>query len=137
MSATPVQPAGWPKPRGYSNGMKAKRGEILAVAGQVGWDENARLVEGGFLPQFEQALKNVLAVVEAGGGEAQEILSLTIFVTSIGDYMKSLEPLGQAYQRVLGRHYPAMALVEVAGLVDPGAEVEIQALAVISVDDSE
>jgi enamine deaminase RidA (YjgF/YER057c/UK114 family) len=136
MSATPVQPAGWPKPRGYSNGMKAK-GEMLAVAGQVGWDENGRLVEGGFVAQFEQALKNVAAVVEAGGGEPQEILSLTIFVTSIGEYMKSLETLGAAYQRVLGRHFPAMALVEVAGLVDPGAEVEIQALAVISVDDSE
>jgi enamine deaminase RidA (YjgF/YER057c/UK114 family) len=133
MSATPVQPAGWPRPRGYSNGMKAK-GELVAVAGQVGWDDSGKLVEGGFVPQFEQALKNVLTVVETAGGEAQEILSLTIFVTSIADYMKSLELLGQAYRRVLGKNFPAMALVEVRGLVDPEAEVEIQALAVIVED---
>jgi enamine deaminase RidA (YjgF/YER057c/UK114 family) len=113
------------------------RGEVLAVGGQVGWDEKGRLVEGGFVAQFEQALRNVLTVVESGGGEGAEILSLTIYVTSRAEYLASLEPLGAAYQRVLGRHYPAMALVEVSGLVEPAAKVEIQALAVIQVDDFE
>ena len=136
MGATPVQPAGWPRPRGYSNGMKA-RGEVVAVAGQVGWDEHARLVEGGFVPQFEQALKNVVTVVEAAGGEVQEIVSLTIFVTSRSEYLESQAELGAAYQRVLGKHFPAMALVQVAGLVDPGAKVEIQALAVVQLDTAE
>jgi len=116
--------------------MKA-RGEVVAVAGQVGWDADARLVDGGFVAQFEQALKNVVAVVEAAGGEPQEIVSLTIFVTSRTEYLASLGQLGDAYQRALGKHFPAMALVEVSGLVDPGAKVEIQALAVVQVDLSE
>ena len=136
MAATPVQPAGWPRPRGYSNGMKA-RGEVLAVAGQVGWDAQERLVEGGFVPQFEQALRNVVAVVQAAGGEVQELVSLTIFVTSRTEYLEAQGELGAAYQRILGKHFPAMALVQVAGLVDPGAKVEIQALAVVQVDSVE
>jgi len=136
MAATPVQPAGWPRPRGYSNGMRA-RGEVLAVAGQVGWDEHGRLVEGGFVAQFEQALKNVVTVVETAGGEVQELVSLTIFVTSRTEYLEAQGELGAAYQRILGKHFPAMALVQVAGLVDPGAKVEIQALAVVQVDSVE
>jgi len=116
--------------------MKA-RGEVVAVAGQVGWDEHGRLVEGGFVAQFEQALKNVVTVVETAGGEVQEIVSLTIFVTSRAEYLEAHAEIGPAYQRVLGKHFPAMALVQVVALVDPGAKVEIQALAVVQVDTAE
>ena len=130
MAATPVQPAGWPRPRGYSNGMRA-RGEVLAVAGQVGWDEHGRLVEGGFVAQFEQALKNVVTVVETAGGEVQELVSLTIFVTSRSEYLEAKAELGAAYQRVLGKHFPAMALVEVTSLLERDAKVEIEATALV------
>ncbi len=130
MTATPVQPAGWLAPRGYSNGMRA-RGELLAVAGQVGWNARGQLVEGGFAAQFEQALRNVVEVVRAAGGGAEHLISLTLYVTDRTEYLGALDEIGQGYRRVMGRHYPAMALVEVAGLVEPGAVVEIQGLAVL------
>ncbi len=125
-----VQPPSWPRPKGYSNGMAA-RGEVLAVAGQVGWDASERLVAPEFLPQFRQALANVRAVVEAAGGTPAHIISLTIYVTDRREYLADLAATGAAYREVMGKHFPAMALVEVAGLVEPGAKVEIQALAVL------
>ena len=128
--ATPIQPDGWLKPRGYSNGMRA-RGELLAVAGQIGWTERAELVEGGFAAQFEQALRNVVAVVRAGGGGPEHLISLTIYVTDRSEYLRSLGEVGEGYRRVMGQHYPAMALVVVAGLLEPDAKVEIQGLAVL------
>lgn len=126
----PVEPEGWPRPRGYANGMRA-RGEIVAVAGQIGWDAQQRLVAGGFAAQFEQALANVVAVVRAGGGGPEHLVSLTIYVTDRSAYLDALADVGQAYRRVVGKHYPAMALVIVAGLLEPAALVEIQALAVL------
>lgn len=125
-----VKPEGWPRPRGYSNGMAA-RGELLAVAGQIGWDPTETLVSPEFVPQFEQALRNVAAVVEAAGGRPQHITSLTIYVTDKREYLAGGDAIGQAYRAVLGKHFPAMALLEVAGLLEPGAKVEIQALAVL------
>ena len=126
----PVQPAGWAAPKGYANGMIGA-GRVLAVAGQIGWDEACKLVPGGFVAQFDRALANVAAVVVAGGGSVEGILSLTIYVTDKAVYAAALKDVGAAYRRVMGRHYPAMALVEVKGLLEPGAEVEIQALAVV------
>lgn len=125
-----VAPEGWPRPRGYSNGMAAA-GEFLAVAGQIGWDETEKLVSDGFSAQFEQALRNVVAIVTAAGGTPQRIINLTIFVTDKREYVEQIADVGQAYKTLLGKHFPAMALIEVAGLLEPRAKVEIQALAVL------
>lgn len=129
MSRT-ILPPGWPRPRGYANGMAA-RGELLAIAGQIGWDTEEKLVEGGFAAQFARALKNVMAVVQAAGGAAEHIISLTIYVTDKQEYLAALSEVGAAYKEHCGRHYPAMALVEVADLLEEGAKVEIQGLAVL------
>jgi enamine deaminase RidA (YjgF/YER057c/UK114 family) len=126
----PVEPAGWPRPRGYANGMRAQ-GAVVAIAGQIGWDVEQRLVPGGFAAQFEQALANVVAVVRAAGAEPSHLVSLTIYVTDRAAYVNALAEVGQAYRRVVGKHYPAMALVIVAGLLEPAALVEIQGLAVV------
>lgn len=125
-----VQPEGWPRPKGYSNGM-AGRGEFLAVAGQIGWDANETIVSDHFATQFRQALDNVMAVVTAAGGRAHHVISLTIYVTDKREYVDQIKEVGQAYRDLLGKHFPAMALVEVAGLLEPGAKVEIQALAIL------
>jgi enamine deaminase RidA (YjgF/YER057c/UK114 family) len=125
----PVEPAGWPRPRGYSNGMIG-HGELLAVAGQIGWDTQGKLADG-FVAQFEQALANVVAVVRAAGGDPDDLISLTIYVVDRVEYAGSLREVGEAYRRLLGKHYPAMALVQVAALLEPSARVEIQALALI------
>jgi enamine deaminase RidA (YjgF/YER057c/UK114 family) len=104
---------------------------LLFIAGQIGWDRHRRLVAGGFVPQFEQALSNVLEVVYAAGGSATDLLRLGIYVVDRGEYLGALKPVGAAYRRVLGQHYPAMTLVEVAGLIEPGARVEIEGIAAI------
>lgn len=127
-----IQPEGWPRPRGYSNGMTA-RGELLAIAGMIGWDEHEKLVSSEFGPQFRQALGNVLAVVAAAGGRPQDIISLTVYVTDKQEYLADLGAVGAAYRALIGRHFPAMALVEVSDLLEPGAKVEIQGLAVLPV----
>jgi enamine deaminase RidA (YjgF/YER057c/UK114 family) len=119
------------RPSGYSNGMSA-RGRLLAIAGQVGWNADAEMVSAEFLPQFAQALRNVCTVVQAAGGTPEDIITLTIFVTDKQAYLDCVKPLGQAYQELMGRHYPAMTLVEVKGLIEPGGLVEIQGLAVLS-----
>jgi enamine deaminase RidA (YjgF/YER057c/UK114 family) len=130
MPGIPVNPPSWTPPRGYSNGMSG-RGRLLAVAGQVAWDEKARLSSPDFAAQFAQALANVVAVVETAGGRAQDLISLTIYVTDKAEYMASLKAVGAAYRERLGKHFPAMALVEVKGLLEAGAKVEIQGLAVL------
>ncbi len=125
-----IQPEGWLRPRGYSNGMAA-RGELVAVAGMIAWDSHQQLVSDEFVPQFRQALANVVAVVEAAGGRPEHLISLTIYVTDKRAYLAALADVGAAYRALLGRHYPAMALVEVAALLEPRAQVEIQGLAVV------
>jgi enamine deaminase RidA (YjgF/YER057c/UK114 family) len=133
MSLEPVDPEGWQPPKGYSNGMLAPAGaRLLFVAGQVAWDAEARIVgPGDFAAQFRQALENVVAVVRTAGGEPGHLGQLTIFVTDKRQYVAALRELGATWREVVGRHYPAMALVEVAGLLEEGALVEIQALAAI------
>jgi enamine deaminase RidA (YjgF/YER057c/UK114 family) len=120
----------WPKPRGYANG-RIGQGAVVHVAGQIGWDEHGKFVEGGLGPQFGKALDNVLAVVKAAGGSAEDIATMTVFVTDIDDYRKSQAILGPIWRERLGRHYPAMALVAVTALVEPVAVVEIQAVAYV------
>ena len=119
-------------PRGYSHGILTPPGSrLLFIAGQVGWDAEQRLVSDDFLGQFDQALTNVVAVVQAAGGDARHIARLTIYVLDKQQYLEDLRGVGEAYRRVMGRHFPAMALVEVRGLVEPGAKVEIEGTAAI------
>jgi len=125
-----VQPEGWPRPRGYSNGM-AGTGELLAVAGQIAWDATGTIVSHDFAAQFRQALANVVAVVHAAGGTADDLVSLTIFVVDKREYLAAATELGAIWRALLGRHYPAMALVQVSALVEDAAKVEIQALALL------
>jgi enamine deaminase RidA (YjgF/YER057c/UK114 family) len=125
-----ILPPGWPRPKGYSNGVAA-RGEVLAIAGMIGWDAQERLVSPEFVPQFRQALENVRAVVDAAGGAPEHIISLTIYVVDKQQYCAALAEVGRVYREVLGRNFPTMALVQVADLLEPGALVEIQGLAVL------
>ncbi len=127
-----IAPAELGAARGYSHGVLAPAGgRILFVAGQIGGDAAGRVVSGDFTAQFEQALRNVVAVVRAAGGEPRQLARLTIYVTDRSEYSAQLAAVGEAYRRVVGRHYPAMALVEVRGLLDPEAKVEIEATAVL------
>ena len=128
-----IDPPEWAKPRGYSNGMCVEgAGRLLFVAGQVAWDENARIVGAGdFTAQFGQALRNVLRVVAEAGGEASHIVRLTIFVLDKRQYLESVGAVGQVYREIVGRHYPATSLIEVAGLLEEGALVEIEATAAL------
>lgn len=126
-----ILPQGWQRPRGYANGMAA-RGELLAVAGQIGWNSQEQFETDEFIGQFRQALANVVAIVDAAGGSPTDIISLTIYVTDKQEYITGLELVGQTYRELLGKHFPAMALVGVASLLEDRAKVEIQALAVLS-----
>ena len=125
-----VNPPGWPRPKGYSNGMLAS-GRFLAIAGQIGWDEQEVLVGEGFMAQFHKALSNIAAILDAAGGGPEHLISLTIYVTDKTEYSADLSAVGSAYREILGKNFPTMALLQVADLLEPGAKVEIQALAVL------
>jgi enamine deaminase RidA (YjgF/YER057c/UK114 family) len=119
-------------PSGYSHGMLGPSGgRMLFVAGQIGWDAEHRLVGQGLVEQFEQALDNVMAVVRAAGGEPANVARMTVYVLDREEYAERRSELGAAYRRVMGRHFPAMALLEVSGLLEPGARVEVEATAVL------
>jgi enamine deaminase RidA (YjgF/YER057c/UK114 family) len=118
---------GWPKPRGYANGalVTCAPGRTLYVAGQVGWDVEQRFPPG-FAAQFAQALDNVLAVVRAAGGAPESVVKMTVYVTDLAAYRAAQRDIGAAWRARFGKHFPAMALVGVAGLVEEGALVEIE-----------
>jgi len=124
----PVVVPGWPTPKGYANGMVGA-GRTLCVAGQIGWDAHGVFHTDDLIAQFDQALANVLAVVEAAGGAVTDIASMTVYVTDIDGYRTRTRELGPVWRARLGKHFPAMALVAVAALVEPRAKVEIQATA--------
>jgi enamine deaminase RidA (YjgF/YER057c/UK114 family) len=124
-----LQPPGWPRPRGYANGIAAE-GKMVFVAGQIGWDEEQRF-EAGLAAQVRRTLANVLAVLAEAGGGPEHVARLTWYVTDREAYVRELEPIGAAYRELMGRHYPAMAVVVVAGLIEPEALVEIEATAVL------
>ena len=126
----PINPPALASPRGYSHGIVA-RGRVLFVAGQIGWDAQSQLVGENFVAQFDQALANVLTVVRAAGGDAESIGRFTIYVVDKSEYLRALTPIGEAYRARMGRHYPAMTLIEVKSLLEEGAKVEIEATAVI------
>ncbi len=132
MSLHPIQPDGWVPPKGYANGMLTQ-GRVLFVGGMVGWNPRKDTPEfpPTFAAQFEQALANVLEVVTKAGGSAEHIARMTVYVTDKREYLASLKDLGAAWKRHLGRHYPAMALVQVVALVEDQAKVEIEATAVL------
>lgn len=132
MTSRSILPPGWKRPRGYTNGIAA-RGEFLAVAGQIGWDGSETFVGDGFAEQFHQALANVVDIVKTAGGQAEHLISLTIYVCDKQEYIDQLPSVGASWREIIGKHYPTMALVEVSALLEDRAKVEIQALAVLPV----
>ena len=125
-----IHPEGWAPAKGYANGMLGE-GRVLHVAGQIGWTGAQVFEAQGFVAQMEQALRNVVAVVEAAGGTAESVARLTWYVTDKAEYLARQREVGEAYRRVMGRHFPAMTMVVVAGLVEDEALVEIEAVAVL------
>jgi enamine deaminase RidA (YjgF/YER057c/UK114 family) len=128
----PINPRALGRPRGFSHGMLAPAGSrMLAVAGQTATNADGIIIEGDFVAQFAVALQRVLDVVRDAGGRASDVTRMTVYVTDLETYRRARAALGDAWKAHMGRHYPAMALVEVKGLVDPGALVEIEADAAI------
>ena len=127
---TPLLPPGWPRPKGYSNGVCAT-GRIVVTAGVVGWDSAEQFVADTLPGQFAQVLRNIIAIIAEGGAGPEHLVRMTCYVTSIDAYTASLAEIGAAWKDIVGRHYPAMALVEVVRLVEPKAMVEIEAMAVV------
>jgi len=125
-----LQPAGWPRPSGYSNGISAS-GRLIFTAGMIGWDESEMVVSHRLEQQFGQALRNVLAVLAEDGAGPEHIVRLTIYITDRSEYMSRRDDLAPVWKSIMGTHYPAMALVEVKGLVNSAALVEIEATAVV------
>jgi len=130
--STVIQPDGWAKPRGYSNGIVAT-GKLLFVGGMVGWNPRSATPEfpTGFAAQFDQALANVMEVIRTAGGRAEQLTRLTVYVTDKQAYLASLKECGAAWKKHIGKHYPTMALVQVVALVEDKALVEIEATAVL------
>ncbi|HEY9281881.1 MAG TPA: RidA family protein [Pyrinomonadaceae bacterium] len=128
-----INPERLGRPRGYANGVLAPAGgRLLFVAGQIAWDERQRIVGDDFVEQFGRALSNVLAVVAAAGGTPEHVARLTIYVLDKQEYEARTREIGERWRALMGRHYPAMALVEVKGLLEAGAKIEIEATAVIT-----
>lgn len=126
-----LQPVGWPRPKGYSNGISAV-GRMIFTAGVIGWNEQEFLVSHRLDAQFAQALRNVLAILREDNAGPEHIVRLTIYVTSIQEYIDSRDELAPIWKSVMGSNYPAMALVQVVRLVEPAAKVEIEATAVVA-----
>jgi enamine deaminase RidA (YjgF/YER057c/UK114 family) len=125
-----LQPPSWAKPRGYSNGIAAS-GSIAFISGQIGWNEQCQFQTDDFLGQARQALANVLAVLAECGGRPEHIARLTWYVVDRQEYLSSSKALGKVYQELMGKHYPAMTVVQVSALMEDAARVEIEATAVI------
>lgn len=124
-----LQPAGWPKPKGYSNGISAK-GRHVYTGGLVGWDVDGRFPKS-FADQLRQTLENTLAVLAAGKAGPEHIVRMTWYITDVDDYLADPKAVGAAYRETIGRHYPAMAVVQVVRLVETAAKVEIETTAVV------
>jgi enamine deaminase RidA (YjgF/YER057c/UK114 family) len=128
-----INPESLGKPRGYSNGVLTDAGgKLLFVAGQLGWNENQTLVSESFLDQFDRALANVITVVIEAGASVEQIARLVMYVTNKDEYQEHLNEVGERYRRHMGKHFPAMVLVEVKSLLDDRAKVEIEAVAVLN-----
>ena len=123
-------PPGWPRPKGYSNGISA-RGRMIFTAGVVGWDEQERFVADDLVGQIGQVLKNTLAILHEDGAGPEHIVRMTWYLTSRDDYVRNIREIGAVYRELMGSNYPAMAVVQVAALVDPAAMIEIETTAVV------
>ena len=125
-----LQPPGWPRPKGYANGISAS-GRMIFTGGIVGWDEHESFPDYALAGQFARALRNILAILAEDGAGPEHIVRLTCYVVDRHDYLHSRDEIGAAWREIMGSHYPAMALVEVKGLVESAALVEIEATAVV------
>ena len=125
-----LQPEGWMKPKGYANGIAAA-GRQVFVAGQIGWNEQCVFETQDFAGQFRQALKNVVTVLAEAGAAPQHVTTMTWFVTDKAAYLRDAKAVGQTWREIMGRNYPAMTVVQVVGLVEDAAQIEIQAQAVV------
>ncbi|MEO9963976.1 MAG: RidA family protein [Nisaea sp.] len=130
MTTITVQPEGWAKPKGYANGILAS-GKVLFIGGQIGWNGAQVFETNDFIGQMEQALRNILAVLEAAGGSPEHLTRLTWYVPDKKEYLDNQKAVGEAYRRVLGYHFPAMTMVVVADLIEDAAKIEIEATAVL------
>lgn len=132
MSFKTINPQSLGRPRGYSNGLLTTHdARLLFIAGQIGWDENQRLVSEDFVEQFERALQNLLAVVHEAGGAPDRVARLVVYVTDKREYAARTREIGERWRALMGRHFPAMTLVEVSALLEDGAKVEIEGMAVL------
>jgi len=125
-----LQPKGWTKPIGYSNGIEA-RGRIIFVSGQIGWNAECRFEAHELTGQVQQTLENIIAILAEAGAGPEHVTSMTWYLLDKRDYLKKSKEIGMAYRQTMGRHFPAMAIVQVSALVEDDALVEIQAMAVI------
>jgi enamine deaminase RidA (YjgF/YER057c/UK114 family) len=125
-----INPPNWPRPKGYSNAILAQ-GRVLSIAGQIGWNEHSEIISDEFLDQAIQALRNIVTIVHAAGGDPSHIVRLTWYVVDKHEYLAASRTLGAAYKELLDGHYPAMSLVQVAALLEDRARVEIEATAVL------
>jgi enamine deaminase RidA (YjgF/YER057c/UK114 family) len=134
MSTKTLQPAEWARPKGYANGISA-RGQMLFISGQIGWDTNGQFNSDNLTEQVKQALRNIVRVLKEGRAEPRHLVRLTWYVLSRDAYLHQAREIGAAYREIFGKHFPAMSVVEVRGLVEQRALVEIEATAVIPDDE--
>ena len=132
MSSKLINPEALGAPRGYSHGVLTDAGgKLLFIAGQIAWDQNQKIVSDDFVEQFDQALANVITVLKAAGGEPDNVVRIAIYVTNKLEYRTRIKAVGERYRKHMGKHFPAMVLVQVAGLLEDEAKVEIEATAVL------
>ena len=131
MPARILHPPGWSPPIGYANGIVAPSGRLVFLAGQVGWDAQQHFASAELIPQFEQALKNVLAVLAEAGGEPSDICRMTAYCTDKHAYLEGRQELGRIWRRLMGTHYPAMTMIFVSDLLDAPGKIELEATAVV------
>jgi enamine deaminase RidA (YjgF/YER057c/UK114 family) len=126
-----LQPPGWPRPKGYANGIAAHGSRTIYVAGQIGWDENCQWQTDDLVGQVRQTLRNTLAVLKAGGAGPEHVVRMTWYITDKADYLHHAAQIGEVYRELMGKNYPAMAMVEVRALMEDRAKVEIETTAVV------
>ena len=125
-----LNPPNWPRPRGYSNGISAK-GRIVVTGGIVGWDENETFIEKDIAGQAAQAFKNIMLILEEGAAKPEYIVRMTLYITDKLGYINSQKLIGESYRKNFGKHFPAMAVVEVASLMEEEAKLEIEVMAIV------
>ncbi len=130
MSQKILLPPGWPRPHGYSNGIAAE-GRLVFTAGLIGWDENCVIQTNSLTGQVEQALRNIIAVLAEADAEPRHIVRMTWYITSRSEYLDQVKEIGRVWREIIGKHYPAMAVIEISALIESAAKVEIETTAVI------